>query len=143
MKKPIAIQRTSLPLCTSLVATAPYSLMKLKFFVLLSLVLTAAPATQAANNKPSPLAAWERSIVTVEVARKQYDYYQPWSKRTHKTQKTGTVISDREILTTADEMYDRTLVRLQKNGRGQWYIGEVSWIDYQANLALVTVADAD
>jgi len=102
------------------------------------------PATLiAAGDKPSASAGWERSIVTVEVARKQYDYYQPWSKRTRKTQKTGTVIGERQILTTADEMFERTLVRLQKGGRGQWYVGEVSWIDYQANLALVSVADAE
>ena len=47
------------------------------------------------------------------------------------------------MLTTADEMFDRTLVRLQKGGRGLWRIGEVKWIDYHANLALVTTKEAD
>src|SRR4051812_6950392 len=98
------------------------------FMLLISLFSLVLPSSSiAANNKPSSMASWEHSIVTVEVARKQYDYYQPWSKRTRKTTKMGTVIGDREILTTADEMFDRTLVRLQKNGRGQWFIGDVSW----------------
>src|SRR5437899_912036 len=121
-----------------------FSFMRQFFFpFIVGIAAITAQAALAGNNKAVSTADWQKSIVTVEVARKQYDYYQPWSKRTHKTTKTGTVISDREILTTADEMHDRTLVRLQKYGRGQWYIGDVSWIDYQANLALVTVADAE
>jgi hypothetical protein len=87
--------------------------------------------------------AWDHSIVNIEVARKQYDYYQPWSRRTHRTQKTGLVYGDREILTTADELFDHTLIRLQKNGRGRWWIGEVAWIDYHANLALLTNSDVE
>src|SRR4051794_16084196 len=70
-------------------------------FSLLIASLSSPDQVGAANNKPaSPLAAWEHSIVNVEVARKQYDYYQPWSKRTRKTLKTGTVMSDHQILTT-------------------------------------------
>lgn len=87
--------------------------------------------------------AWERSIVTIEVSRKQYEYYQPWNKRTEKSQKAGTIVAERQILTTAQNLSDRTLVRLQKKGRGKWAIGEVIWIDYQANLALVTTSEAD
>jgi hypothetical protein len=105
------------------------------------LLLLCPLACVAAEPVPSP--SWQQSIVTIEVNRKQYDYYQPWTKRTRRLQKAGTVIADKQILTTADEMYDRTLIRLQKNGRGRWWIGEVSWIDYPANLALVTVADED
>ena len=109
----------------------PMSIPLKSILFLLSVValLPAAPVS-AANGKPLASSGWEHSIVTVEVSRKQYDYYQPWSKRTRKTQKTGTVIGERQILTTADEMFDRTLVRLQKGGRGRWWIGEVSWIDY-------------
>src|SRR3974390_2854849 len=87
--------------------------------------------------------AWEHSIVTIEVARKKYDYYQPWTRRTSQIQKTGLVLGEHHILTTADEMFDRTLVRLQKNGRGRWWLGEVTWIDYHANLALVTTGGHD
>jgi len=81
--------------------------------------------------------------VTLEVARKQYDYYQPWTKRTTRAQKTGLVVGDHQILTTADGLFDRTLVRLQKGGRGRWAVGDLTWIDYHANLALVTTAESD
>jgi len=97
-------------------------------------------AQEPKRTAPSP---WERSVVTLEIARKQYDYYQPWSKPTKRLTKIGTVVGDRQILTTADELFDRTLVRLQKEGRGRWWIGEVSWIDYYANLAIVTTTNAD
>jgi PDZ domain len=95
-------------------------------------------ADDAKNVDP---AAWERSVVQLDVTRKQYDYFQPWSKRMKSGQKTGIVISDNEILTTADELFDRTLIRLQKGGRGKWWIGELTWIDYYANLALVSTRE--
>jgi hypothetical protein len=91
--------------------------------------------------KRSEPSALEQSVITLEAARKQYDYYQPWSKTTARVQKPALVISDHQLLTTAEELNDRTLVRLQKHGRGRWWPGEVSWIDYHANLALLTCSD--
>ena len=106
-----------------------------------TMALALSVPAQAQEEKKAELAGWERSVVTIEVARKQYDYYQPWTKRTRRFQKIGTVFGDHQILTTADELFDRTLIRVQKGGRGRWWIGEVSWLDYRANLALVTVSD--
>ena len=107
-------------------------------WVVLLFVLPAAPAQEA---KRASTAAWEHSIVNVEVARRQYDYSQPWTKRSNRHQKTGLVVGEHQILTTAEELFDRTLVRLQKDGRGRWYMGEVAWVDYYANLALVTTSE--
>ena len=84
---------------------------------------------------------WERSLVSVEINRKQYDYFQPWAKRVQTVTKAGLLIGPREILTTADGLDDRTLVRVQKGGRGQWSSAEVKWADYPANIAVVTSAD--
>ena len=106
-------------------------------------VMLGAVSALAAEETAKEVRGWANSIVTIEVARKQYDYYQPWSKRTRRMQKAGLVIGEREILTTADELFDRTLVRFQKNGRSRWVLGEVTWIDYPANLALLTTSDAD
>src|SRR5262245_66545163 len=85
-------------------------------FTILSVVLALGLGLTAACAAEDKFARspWENSTVTVEVARKQYDYYQPWGQRNRRLQKTGTVIGDRQILTTADELQDRTLVRLQK-----------------------------
>jgi hypothetical protein len=85
--------------------------------------------------------AWEKSVVTLEITRKHYDYFQPWSQRTESLQKNGVVIGDRQILTTAEYLNDRTLIRVQKNGRGTRYEATLSWIDYHANLALITAEE--
>ena len=112
-------------------------------FAIICLTLFLLIPSQAQDVKRSAPSAWEASVVTVEVARKQYDYYQPWTKKTARAQKPALVIGERELLTTAEELFDRTLVRLQKYGRGRWFQGEVSWIDYHANLALLTCSDAE
>jgi hypothetical protein len=111
--------------------------MKLKLLWLTVLAAFVAPAplfAQAENQ-------WEQSVVLIEVTRKQYDYMQPWSKRMRNAQKNGIVIGPGEILTTAEELADRTLIRIQKGGRGRWANGDVAWIDYHANLAIVTSKD--
>src|SRR2546428_11921342 len=84
---------------------------------------------------------WDRSLVSIEINRKQYDYFQPWTRRVQTVVKAGLVIGPREILTTADALDDRTLVRVQRDGRGKWWNAEVKWIDFPANLAVVTSAE--
>ena len=117
---------------------------RMQLILVLMLAFPAGPVSLGAQGqRQDERSAWEHSIVTLEVARKQYDYYQPWSKGTRRLQKAGLVAGPREVLTTADELFERTLVRLQKGGRGRWWIGEVKWVDYQANLALVTTSEPD
>jgi hypothetical protein len=82
---------------------------------------------------------WADSVVRLDINRHNYNYFQPWSRRVSANQKFGLVIGDRQIVTTANLLYNHTLLRLQKGGRGQWYTGRVTWIDYHANLALLTV----
>ena len=105
------------------------------------LLLTGEHVPAAPASGPSALKGWGRSVVLLEVNRKQYDYQQPWSKRSGSLQKTGVVIGPREVLTTAEDLSDHTLLRLQKDGRGKWWKAAVTWIDYHANLALVTAED--
>jgi S1-C subfamily serine protease len=101
---------------------------------------------QAADNSLSRAARpassfWENSVVTIDVSRKQYDYFQPWAVRTESNEKSGVVIAPRQIVTTADHLNDATLIRLQKGGRGLWVNARLQWIDYHANLALITTED--
>lgn len=106
--------------------------------ILSFLFLIAIAAQALAAEDPS----WERSLVSVEVTRKQYDYLQPWSRRVDQTQKIGTIIEGNEVLTTAESLGDHTLIRLQK-GRGRWHRAELAWIDYHANLAAIRCADPE
>src|SRR5690349_14843832 len=101
------------------------------------LLITLAPAPAADKKRPD----MDNSVVQIEVSRRQYDYVQPWTRRVDQLQKVGTIVGSREILTTAEYLADLTLLRLQKGGRGKWYPGEVQWVDFHANLALVTCKD--
>jgi len=86
--------------------------------------------------------AWGDSIISMQVTRNAYDLQQPWSKIPRTFIKTCIVIAPGELLSTAEDLFDRTLVRVQKSGRGPWWTADVTWVDYHANLALLTVKDA-
>ena len=113
----------------------------MKHLLFVTFLLAGVLAGYAQEHRRAQPSLWERSVVTLEVSRRQYDYYQPWTRKTSRVQKTGLLLDDHQILTTADELFDRTVVRLQKNGRGRWFTGEITWIDYYANLALVTTSE--
>lgn len=115
--------------------------MKFLLTSMAALLLISFPLSGAPANPRLQRSKWEQSIVVLDATRKQYDFLQPWSKRMKSTQKVGLILENREILTTADEMFDRTLIRVQKNGRGQWWSANLKWIDYHANLALLSVEE--
>lgn len=115
----------------------------MKFLHLIPLLIwTATLPAFAAGNPTAAAPVWEKSVVKVEVSRNLYDYYQPWNRRNDRSAKIGLVVGERQILTTSQDLSDRTLVRLQKGGRGQWTNARVEWIDYHANLALLTTDEA-
>ena len=98
-------------------------------------------AATLVSNAASDLSALEKNVVSIEVNHEGYDRTQPWTRSSLTVEKSGVVIDDKLILTTADRMNDLVLVRLQKGGRGRWFSGEVVWTDYHANLALITCTD--
>ena len=83
----------------------------------------------------------QESIVRFDVTRNDHNFRVPWDKRAQSVSKLGAVIDGNEVLTTAQGLANHTLVRLQKGGRGRWFNGEVKWVDFQANLAVVGVSD--
>ncbi len=85
--------------------------------------------------------AMQESIVRFDVTRNDHNFRVPWDKRAQSVSKLGAVIDGNEVLTTAQGLANHTLVRLQKGGRGRWFNGEVKWVDFQANLAVVGVSD--
>ena len=102
-----------------------------------SLLLTGQALGQADESK----ADWQDSIVLLDVTRNNFNFRIPWDKRAQSVSKFGAVIEGKELLTTAAGLANHTLVRIQKGGRGKWTNGEVRWIDYQANLAVIGVED--
>ncbi|MBI1175872.1 hypothetical protein GC207_00375 [bacterium] len=105
-----------------------------------ALLLAPAVCVQAAS---SDLSRWENSLVTLEVNRQGYNYIQPWTRRSLSIQKSGVVIGKSKILTTAEQMNDLLTIRIQKGGRGRWYFGKLEWVDYHANLAVITSDDEE
>ena len=95
------------------------------------------------KEKGSGSFAWENSIIHIEVTSKEYSYVQPWARSEKKVLKTGVVIANHQIITTADGVADQTLIRLQKQGGGLFSLGRVVWIDYQANLAALTTDEPE
>ncbi len=114
--------------------------MKTLHLLLCAVLIAPALTGQAANGD---LASWERSLVTLEINSQGYNYLQPWSRRAQTAQKSGVVLGPKTILTTADQLNDLISVRIQKGGRGKWHTGRLEWIDYHANLALITSDDAE
>ncbi|MBT3594638.1 MAG: hypothetical protein HN758_13025 [Verrucomicrobia bacterium] len=107
-----------------------------------SLLLAALTSSAVLTLKAEPESdLWGRSLVQIESTRHQYEFFQPWSRRTSSNSKFGVVVGGQRILTTADYLFDHTVLRVQKGGRGAWYEASLKWIDYHANLALVEVED--
>ncbi len=115
--------------------------MNLRLATSACLTLIGVTTAGAAETGPKPPKGWESAVITLDITRRQYDYFQPWSQRSQTIGKSGVIIGPREILTTADELDDRTLVRAQKGGRGQWSGAQVKWVDYPSNIAIVTTGD--
>lgn len=113
----------------------------MKMPAVLLCLLVGVPAGWAAEEILHDAGRWERSVVTLDVTRKEYDYFQPWSRRARSAGKVGIVTGPRQILTTGRDLQDLTLVRVQKGGRGRWWDAQVEWVDYLANVALITVRD--
>src|SRR5438034_1069427 len=100
-------------------------IMRRMFVFVLMICGTLPPVIGAAK----PLADFEKSVVQMEITRKQYDFVQPWNRRVDQATKVGVVVGSKEILTSADFMSDLTLLRLQKNGRGKWFEAQLQWVD--------------
>jgi hypothetical protein len=113
------------------------------FLSLVALACLSPAPVRAGSGKEPGDALLQDSLVELEVNRKQYDYQMPWNRGSGSVHKSGVIISASEILTTADGLSERTLVRAQRGGRGKWWNADVAWIDYHANLAVLTAPDSE
>ena len=68
---------------------------------------------------------------------------QPWERSERKLFKSGVLVDNHLIITTAEGLDDQTLIRLKKQGGGLYSLGRVAWIDYQADLAALTTDESD
>lgn len=101
-----------------------------------------AQAPSAAPNSTVPF-NWENAIIHIEATSKEYNYIQPWERSERKAYKSGVVLANHLIITTAEDLEDQTLIRLKKQGDGLFSLGRLVWIDYHANLAALTTDEKD
>ncbi len=108
-----------------------------KYILLLCLVLST-------FSLPS-LSAFDaaRSLVEIEITKQSYNYNLPWVVRNQQISKNGVLIEGRQILTTADGLSNQYLCRVKKGGVSRQYIAKVKWIDYHANVAVLTIDTED
>lgn len=85
----------------------------------------------------------ENAVVEIEVTKKDYDYRTPWITRNQQVRKNGILIADNRILTTADGLSGQYLCRIKKGGESRQYTAELLWVDYYANVAVLSVAEPE
>ncbi len=96
------------------------------------------PAGALSGSPPVP----EEFVVRIHVAYQETVPASPWRKRREERRSGyGCVIEPGRILTTADIVKDATLIKVEKRGERLYYRGEVEVIDYDADLALLSVDD--
>jgi hypothetical protein len=108
------------------------------WLVLLALALPLRATAAPPEKKHHGGFAWETAVIHLEISGKEYSYMQPWTRAPRKAVKTGVVVADHLIITTADGLNDQTEIRMQKQGGGLFSFGRLVWIDYQSNLAALT-----
>ena len=102
------------------------------------------PAAMHEKKDPAPgTFTWENAIIHIEVTSKLYNYVQPWQRSERQIYKSGVVVDNHLIITTAEGLADQTVIRLKKQGDGLYSLGRVAWIDYQADVAALTTDDKD
>ena len=84
-----------------------------------------------------------RSLVEIEITKQSYNYNLPWVVRNQQISKNGVLIEGRQILTTADGLSNQYLCRVKKGGVSRQYIAKVKWIDYHANVAVLSIDTED
>ena len=95
---------------------------------------TNAPGVEQSNN---PINA----VVKLEVSTARSDIFCPWENRTDSCTGSGVVIDNGRILTCAHCVADASYIRVRKHNEDTLYHATVSFVDNDADLALVKVED--
>ncbi len=90
----------------------------------------------------SETVAMQKQVVKLEVVQKIYDPQQPWRITTKETSRNALVLSNQKLITTAEFLSDSTLLRVQKEGKGNKFAAKIAWVSYPLNLALISVEDS-
>lgn len=80
----------------------------------------------------------KQSLVYLEISNSAYDLYQPWKRTpTSRDSGFGCAISPYEILTTAENVANATLIQARLYGQNAYIPASVVTVDYECNLCLL------
>lgn len=114
------------------------------FFILC--VLLACTAQLFADDRPktSPGEIDMSAIVKIYTIHNLPDYYNPWSMEGPRgTTGSGCIISGKRILTNAHVVSDETFIQVRRYGFAKKFTARVISVSHDADLAVLTVDDAD
>jgi len=80
-------------------------------------------------------------VVLVETCTSESNIFRPWQSFTDSSVGSGAVIGDGLVLTCAHCVANASYIRIRKHNEDSLYHASVSFIDNDADLALVTVED--
>lgn len=82
------------------------------------------------------------SIVKIMATHNHADYKSPWQRQgIHSVTGSGAIIEGKRILTNAHVVADQTLLEVQREGAGNTYTADVSFVCHSCDLAVLTVED--
>ncbi len=104
----------------------------------LALVFLVAPLAPAAA-KPAPGLPDTSSIVRVNSTNQSFDFLRPWTKKTpYMRRGLGVVLPGNRVLVTAEIVANHTYIELEKPATTEKCPAEITVVDYDANLAILT-----
>jgi S1-C subfamily serine protease len=113
------------------------------FFLFFSLALIGCQKQARESSAPTaPPADISRSMVRVNSTLQTWNIAQPWEKNPARQRRSLAAIVDQgKVITTAEMVADATLIELESTDGSKRARAAVSCVDYEANLALLTLDD--
>ncbi len=122
----------------------------MKYFSLLPLALVLASCKQAPKTTEAPAPAeteiivetvpLTESVVRINSTSQTWNPAQPWEKRPPESLRSlGAIVKPGQVLTTAEMVADATYLELELPDGSRTAEAEIVAVDYEANLALLTV----
>ena len=102
----------------------------------------AVPASAAVAEKQA--ADDGKSVLRVNTTIQDWNPGQPWEKNPSRNRRAlGALVEGHRVLTTAEMVADATFIELESTDGTRHAVAEVACVDYEANLALLKIANAE
>ena len=86
----------------------------------------------------------KKSVVRINSTAQSWNIGQPWEKTPPRRRRSlGAIVGDFQVITTAEVVADATFLELETTDATRRARAEVVCVDYEANLALLQLANAE